>query len=183
MQINWNRFIPLLALLLVGAALLIVGAFTGERELLVVGAALAFGAGGAIVPTGAIGSIPVVPATRRDTDDVDTDPLRKARRQGFALPDVLSAIVLVAILTLAALAGFALSGCGASEAEVRATACGATRLACHACQAAQDRWCGGAPVETEEDEDQKPCPEPSTAGGELPAPAIDREYPTGGGET
>lgn len=57
-------------------------------------------------------------------------------------------------------AAFVVLGCGASAEEVRQTACTATRLACAACQVAQDRYCGGAEVETET---SIPC---ETAGGE-----------------
>lgn len=193
MQINWNRFAPLLAVLVAGVVLLVVGALTGVTELLVTGGMLAAAAAGAIAPTGAISSTPVVPATRRaDPDDVDTSPggvTRRTNRDGFALPDALSAVVLVGILILAALAGFALSGCGASDSEVRRTACDATRLACRACEVAEAEYCGGPEVSTEADgdADEKPCSDVG-AGGELPAaapapaPDIDRVYP-GGGET
>ncbi|HYC99697.1 MAG TPA: hypothetical protein VEB22_00590 [Phycisphaerales bacterium] len=63
------------------------------------------------------------------------------------------------------LLGLLCVGCGASSETVRATACDATRLACTACEAAQERYCGGAVVETE---DGKTC-----------EPPIDREYPGG----
>ena len=42
------------------------------------------------------------------------------------------------------------AGCGASAEEVRATACTATRYACRACSAAEAHYCGGEPVETED---------------------------------
>lgn len=152
MQINWNRLIPLLALLVVGATLLIVGALTGVSELLVTGTALAAGASGAIVPTGAITGIPVVPATRRDSsDETPTNPggvTRRTNRDGFAMPDALTAIVLVVILTLAALAGFSLTGCGGSstraetiEASDKAIVCSVTQLACASCATAAATYC------------------------------------------
>lgn len=71
--------------------------------------------------------------------------------------------------------GLVCIGCGASAEEVRETACTATRVACTACEVAEERYCGGAEMETEASK----C----GSGGEEP-PAIDRVYePADDGET
>lgn len=90
-----------------------------------------------------------VPAEPEDDDDEpDTNP-GGIRRRGFARVRTLVDIVGLLLVVFLGSVILVIAGCGASAEEVRQTACTATRLACTACNVAEDRYCGGEPVITE----------------------------------
>ena len=57
------------------------------------------------------------------------------------------AAMLVLVLGLMFVAGV---GCGGSSSETRPTACMVTEMACNACEAARQTYCGGEPVEVDD---------------------------------
>lgn len=144
------------------------------------------------IHAGKMATLAVLPApTSATREEDDTNPggiaKKNTRRDGFIEWRVLVEVGLWgAVVATGILLGALLTGCGASQEEVRETACSATRLACRACEVAEERWCGGAHVDDGEGSGEpKPCGA-ATSGGELPArgagdgwvapPDIDREY-------